>query len=33
VVTIASLWSISVVLVLLGLRVNLTRIIMAFHFG
>lgn len=33
VVAIGALWSLSVVLVVLGLRVNLTRIIMAFHFG
>jgi hypothetical protein len=26
-------WALSVVLVLLGLRINMTRIIMAFHFG
>jgi len=33
VVTISFLWLFSVVLILLGLRINVTRIVMAFHFG
>jgi hypothetical protein len=32
-VLIGMLWGLSVVLAIVGLRFNLTRIIMAFHFG
>lgn len=32
-VTITALWIFSVIIVLMGLRINLTRVVMAFHFG
>ncbi len=33
VVSVVVLWIFSIIIVLLGLRINLTRVVMAFHFG